>query len=305
MNLTKLTKLRENLGQLNLMNLTVFVGILLAVPMATAKRASLGEKTMKAAGKAEPGEAMKEAARPASLFEKIMRAADKADEPDEADEAKRESLQPGTSDRRLGDQPEKCLYTWGLDLQLIIDSSQSIGSSNFESMMMGIADGLISQFEIGEDKTRVALFIFNDETYNIFGLEKYIDASSLKEAIKTVKYNEGGTWTAKAMQEALITYRDKMRDDSKTARVCVVFTDGTANDDKFLQEASKAWADQNVAVFAVGIGNMISESGLEKIAGSNERIMTVANFKSIGRKAKSLLVKVCKAIPNRDEEGGI
>ena len=41
----------------------------------------------------------------------------------------------------------------------------------------------------------------------------------------------------------------------------MVFTDGTANDDKFLQEASKAWADQNVAVFAVGIGNMISESG--------------------------------------------
>merc|ERR1712183_707029 len=73
------------------MNLTVFVGILLAVTMTTARRASLGEKTMKAAGKAEPGEAMKEAARPASLFEKIMRAADKADEPDEADEAKRES----------------------------------------------------------------------------------------------------------------------------------------------------------------------------------------------------------------------
>ncbi len=48
---------------------------------------------------------------------------------------------------------------------------------------------------------------------------RYIDASSLKESIKTVKYNEGGTWTAKAMQEALITYRDKMRDDSKTARV--------------------------------------------------------------------------------------
>merc|ERR1711962_66467 len=78
------------------MNLTVFVGILLAVTMATARRASLGEKTMKAAGKAELGEAMKEAARSASKFEKIMRAADKADEPDEADEAKREPLQPGT-----------------------------------------------------------------------------------------------------------------------------------------------------------------------------------------------------------------
>jgi len=61
------------------MNLTVFAGILLAVTMATARRASLGEKTMQAAGKADkPEEAMRE---PASLVEKIMRAADEADEP--------------------------------------------------------------------------------------------------------------------------------------------------------------------------------------------------------------------------------
>jgi len=71
------------------MNLTFFAGILLAVTMATARRASLGEKTMQAAGEAdEPVEAMREAAGPASLVEKIMRAADEADEPDEA---KRES----------------------------------------------------------------------------------------------------------------------------------------------------------------------------------------------------------------------
>merc|ERR1712087_658348 len=57
------------------MNLTVFAGILLAVTMATARRASLGEKTMQAASKAdEPEEAM-------SLVEKIVRAADEADEP--------------------------------------------------------------------------------------------------------------------------------------------------------------------------------------------------------------------------------
>merc|ERR1712112_494166 len=61
------------------MNLTVFAGILLAVTMATARRASLGEKTMQAAGKAEePEEAMRESA---SLVEKIMRAAEEADEP--------------------------------------------------------------------------------------------------------------------------------------------------------------------------------------------------------------------------------
>merc|ERR1711872_464977 len=98
------------------MNLTVFAGILLAVPMAAARRASLGENTMQAAGEAdepvkamrgtarparlveeimqnadegdEPVEAMRGAARPARLVEKIIRAADEADEPEEAKRAK-------------------------------------------------------------------------------------------------------------------------------------------------------------------------------------------------------------------------
>merc|ERR1711962_1892888 len=71
------------------MYLTIFAGILLAVPMAAARRASLGEKTMQAANKAdEPVKAMRGAARPARLVEKIMRAADEADEPEEAKRAK-------------------------------------------------------------------------------------------------------------------------------------------------------------------------------------------------------------------------
>merc|ERR1712215_569996 len=72
------------------MNLAVFAGILLAVPMATARRASLGEKTMQTADEAdEPDEAMRGSARPARLVEKIMRAADEADEPEDAKRAKR------------------------------------------------------------------------------------------------------------------------------------------------------------------------------------------------------------------------
>ena len=49
---------------------------------------------------------------------------------------------------------------------------------------------------------------------------RYTDAPSLKEAIKAVKYKEkGSTYTAEAMQAALISYKDMMRGDSKTARV--------------------------------------------------------------------------------------
>merc|ERR1712236_105183 len=63
------------------MNLTVFAGILLAINMATARRASLGEKTTKADEPEEAKRAAARLARLASLVEKNMRAADEAGEP--------------------------------------------------------------------------------------------------------------------------------------------------------------------------------------------------------------------------------
>ena len=35
----------------------------------------------------------------------------------------------------------------------------------------GIAKNLISQLDIGEDKTRVGLFVYNNEMYDEFGLD--------------------------------------------------------------------------------------------------------------------------------------
>merc|ERR1711962_1841714 len=68
-------------ASMHIMHLTVFAGILFSLTMVTARRASLGEKTMQAAAKAdEPDKAMRKAARPASTVDKIIRAAAEADE---------------------------------------------------------------------------------------------------------------------------------------------------------------------------------------------------------------------------------
>merc|ERR1712112_529526 len=115
------------------MNLTVFAGILLAVTMATARRASLGEKTMQAADEADEPARAKRACKKSGatctndgeccgncravksmtgkktcsggpgtslygnyggLVEKIMRAADKADEPAGAKRANGDGCKP-------------------------------------------------------------------------------------------------------------------------------------------------------------------------------------------------------------------
>ncbi len=46
-----------------------------------------------------------------------------------------------------------------------------------------------------------------------------------------------------------------------TAQVCIVFTDGIANDRLEVPAASAAWAGIGAKVFAVGIGRRAKENG--------------------------------------------
>ena len=45
------------------------------------------------------------------------------------------------------------------------------------------------------------------------------------------------------------------------AQVCIVFTDGKANDHLDVPAASAAWAGLGAKVFAVGIGSSVEETG--------------------------------------------
>ena len=76
----------------------------------------------------------------------------------------------------------------------------------------------------------------------------------------------------------------------------MVFTDGDATDKRDLPAAAKKWRQDGVTLFAIGIGKAISHAGLKAIAGKEDRIIQVANFKAIGEMAKTVLKKVCKSV---------
>ena len=79
-------------------------------------------------------------------------------------------------------------------------------------------------------------------------------------------------------------------------QICLIFTDGDATDKANVPSASKAWSDDGVTVFAIGIGRGISHEGLKAIAGAEERALEVDNFEAISKIATSLLKKVCKTV---------
>jgi len=200
---------------------------------------------------------------------------------------------------------QACTTGAKIDLQLIVDSSSSVQKRNFERMMQGIAKNLISQLDIGEDKTRVGLFVYNHEMYKEFGLDTYTDASSLKKAIGGIEFRSGLTYTATALRSALPSFIDEMREDS--IRVCIVFTNGdcdklncNAVEEADIPAAREAWEKQNVTLFAVGFGRHGTRQGMAFISGSKKRALARIPFKLFfhtTKPAMKVLSKVCKATP--------
>jgi len=205
---------------------------------------------------------------------------------------------------------KSCVRSKKIDLQLIIDSSKSVGQIAFHLMLHKISDRLLEKFDIGQDGARVALFKYssNNVMVNEFGLNSYHDISSLKKAISEIKYQPGYTNTAQAMFESLRSFKEEMRQDQHTTKVCIVFTDGQANDRSQTPAASKAWRDEGVSVIAVGIGEGINMEGLAAISGSKTRALRAKSYLRITDIIDSLLVKICKEIPahscDTSENGG-
>jgi len=205
---------------------------------------------------------------------------------------------------------EECTSSSKLDIQILMDSSGSINTGDFVKMKNQIADSLISQFDIGKSKTRIALTQFGniDEVDTVLTLKSSYDKVKIQRSVKNAKYRNYLTYTAHALTETLKTFQRYQREEKDVVRVCFVFTDGKANDRKLVAAASKKWADNKVIIFALGIGKNVDQDGLELIAGDSSRAFRAANFQQIGETTKSMLKQVCKTVEeikpkcNRTEE---
>ena len=88
--------------------------------------------------------------------------------------------------------------TRGIDLIFVLDSSGSVGSSNFQNVRSFVSN-LVSQLEIGPDNTQVGLINFGSSTRIEFHLNTHQDSSSLLQAIANILYTGGGTNIAAAL----------------------------------------------------------------------------------------------------------
>ncbi|POI30544.1 hypothetical protein CIB84_005706, partial [Bambusicola thoracicus] len=152
-----------------------------------------------------------------------------------------------------------------LDIMFVIDSSESIGYTNFtleKNFVVNVVSrlGSIAKDPKSETGARVGVVQYSHEgTFEAIKLddERINSLSSFKEAVKRLEWIAGGTWTPSALQYAYNKLIKESRRE-KAQVFAVVITDGRydpRDDDKNLG----ALCGRDVLVNTIGIGDIFDQ----------------------------------------------
>ena len=168
----------------------------------------------------------------------------------------------------------------------MLDASGSIGSSNFVTMK-NFVKTIISNFEIGANKTRVGVISFSSSASVVIPLGSINNASLLNTSITNIYYISGGTATHRALY-LLDTAFSNARRSQGVPRVAIVFTDGQSNSPSLTARAAQVVHDAGIVVYSFGIGSGVNLNELNTIASSSRNIFLISNFSPAQFAAKLL-----------------
>uniref|UniRef100_A0A8C2H5K8 Collagen alpha-1(XVI) chain n=1 Tax=Cyprinus carpio TaxID=7962 RepID=A0A8C2H5K8_CYPCA len=194
------------------------------------------------------------------------------------------------------------------DLVFILDTSSSVGKENFEKIRQWVAN-LVESFDVGAEKTRVAVVRYSDRPTTEFNLGRYKTLEEVKRAAGNIRYLGGNTKTGDAISfttNNIFTERAGARPASKgIQKVAILLTDGRSQD--FVLEPSTAAAAAGIRLFAVGIGEALREE-LEEIAAEpkSAHVFHVTDFDAIDKIRGRLRRRLCENVlcPNMKVQAG-
>uniref|UniRef100_A0A673JW23 Collagen alpha-6(VI) chain-like n=1 Tax=Sinocyclocheilus rhinocerous TaxID=307959 RepID=A0A673JW23_9TELE len=182
-----------------------------------------------------------------------------------------------------------CNQTAQADIVLLVDSSGSIGESDFEEVRKFL-HSFVDSFNLRPDKVRVGLAQFSDRPYQEFLLGDYSDKRDLHQKLNDLIYRRGGTNTGLALTFIRENYFRLARQN--VPGIAIVITDGESNDD--VEEPSQRLRNLGVSIFVIRVGTGDMEK-LHTIANTphEEFLFSIDNYKELQGLKESLRNKVC------------
>eukprot|EP00040_Diaphanoeca_grandis_P011481 m.58856 g.58856 ORF g.58856 m.58856 type:complete len:2591 (+) comp22623_c0_seq1:340-8112(+) len=196
------------------------------------------------------------------------------------------------------------LCTAPVDLMYLLDGSGSIEMTSyggkpdtFKDKVLGFVNQTVGYFNIGEgiQESRFGVAVFSEDATIEIPLDNGYSSDELREAIYKIKYPSSKTYTTKGLNLVRTDLMPDLRPlTDGVSRVLIVMTDGLSGDGD-PTDASLAVQDENVNVFAMGVGSALSLDQLEGIASSKSNVYILKSFDRILDVVAAISSKACDA----------
>ncbi|KAF1388532.1 hypothetical protein PFLUV_G00091240 [Perca fluviatilis] len=160
------------------------------------------------------------------------------------------------------------------DIVFLLDRSSSINQDK-HNIMKNFTTTLVDSFEVGEKLVHIGLCQFSDEPNDEFYLNKYYNKEDLNTQILNVDYKGGNSYLGRALDHVKKYFEKSQGSRDQVPKILVVITDGDSDDD--VEDAADILRDQNITVFAIGVGD-VHDLQLLQTVGIPERMFAVRNY---------------------------
>ncbi|GAA6109498.1 collagen alpha-1(XII) chain isoform X1 [Tachysurus ichikawai] len=192
----------------------------------------------------------------------------------------------------------KCSKSAIADLVFLVDGSWSVGRENFKYIRNFIG-AVAGAFDIGEDKTRVAVVQYSTDTRTEFNLNQYFKRAELLQAIRNLPYKGGNTMTGEAIDYLVKnTFAEAAGARKSFPKVAIIVTDGKSQDP--VDEYARRLRNIGAEVFLLGIKGA-DEDEIRTIASTphSTHVYSVLDFDLIKEVQEQLITQVCLGVEDQ------
>ncbi|XP_062580051.1 cartilage matrix protein-like [Saccostrea cucullata] len=179
------------------------------------------------------------------------------------------------------------------DILFVVDSSSSIWPLHFQDILKFIQK-VIGLFDVSDDKNRIGIIIYSDDVTPVLHLDNQLNSNELKKRVSNIQQLKGGTETGNALKYARENeFKGKYERKTAAKKVIILLTDGQSIKPKDTLEEAKQLKNENITVFAIGIGNRTDKNELKAIATSPRHQYNLQDYNALSTIKNMLVVKTC------------
>ncbi|KAK3083525.1 hypothetical protein FSP39_024753 [Pinctada imbricata] len=179
------------------------------------------------------------------------------------------------------------------DIAFLLDTSRSESSDDFLHQKQFISN-FINSLDVGPHQAQISVVTYSTHAFIHFYLDQYDNKADVLQHIDSMGYIKGSTHTWEALDFLHDYIFVQKNGDRRTApNIVVILTDGHSQYPYDTYFEAEKLHDEEVKIFAVGIGNDVSENELLNIGGDREHVFHVKSSDLLGDIQKALHTLYC------------